>query len=232
MKKLTVGLLVTLTSASLATLGYTSYAKPMIPYAAENTYQTVNNHGNINLYPDLRTLFEKADLVAEVQIQEQDTLQVSDSSVETRSKANVKEILKGDNTFKKIAITEYGGIRDLSTMKGNENRSDPNNLPKENKGFVEVTLEGSTVMKPNQKYIVFLYKTNTVRPGTPVDGFQDFTPVGVIQGKIKVDEKDMLISTVDPELVKHNKEAFTLTHSFAGKNKKALTDEILKVGKQ
>lgn len=231
MKKLTLGLAIALTVTSLATIGYTSYSKPTIPYVAENTYQTVNNQGNINLYPDFKALFEKADLVAEVQIQDQDTLQVSDSSVETRSKAKVKEVWKGDRSFKEIAITEYGGIRDLSSMTGNEKRSDPNNQPKENKGFVEVTLEGSTVMKPIQKYIVFLYKINTVRPGTPVDGLQDFTPVGVVQGKIKVDEKDMLVSTVDPKVVDQEKETYDLIRNFAGKNKKALTDELLKLGK-
>ncbi|TCP58280.1 hypothetical protein EV586_102734 [Tumebacillus sp. BK434] len=191
-----------------------------IVYEPENTYPIVNNHGNMMTYPDLKTMYEKADLVAVVQVNDQTTIKLGETSVGTRSNAVLKEIYKGEGSARgtSIVISEDGGIFDPSQVKGNETRIDPNHPPTEIKGLVEIALDGSTVMKSNQQYFVFLRKS-----GNPENGYN---VVGVVQGKIKISEGEQLVATVDPKEFKEHPAKFILQSQFAGKSKQELVKKV------
>ncbi|MFD2169671.1 hypothetical protein [Tumebacillus lipolyticus] len=231
-RKKSIALLLSVTLAATGIVGCQSSAnsnlgttggqveQSAVVYEPENTYPVVSNHGSMQTYPDMKSVLNRAELVAAIQIKEQETIQQSQSSVGTRSKAMIQEVFKGDESLKNttILISEDGGIMDPSKVTGNETRIDPKNPPAETKGMVEIALDGSTVMKQNQRYFVFLRKSGNEENG--------YNVVGVVQGKIKIGEADRLVATVDPKEMKEQSVKFWIQSQFAGKSKQELVKTI------
>jgi hypothetical protein len=208
-----------LASVGLFTLPINSYhTRADIPYVLENDYPFVSNHGQMETVQNLGELISQSEVIAEVQIKEQENIRLSESSVATRSKAKVNKLYKGSSESE-LTITEIGGVLDLSTVKGHEDRVPENYTPHSTPSIVEVGIEGSTVMKPHQKYLVFLHK----HPDT----VWGYNIVGVVQGKIKIDNTDTLIATIEPKHL-NDSNIYFLQKDFSGMNKQSLEKEIKK----
>lgn len=214
-------------SAVVAACGYLAFgnqalkADATIPYVQEAQYTLVSNHGSMETYENLVEMYKKSALVLEVQIKSQETIDLSIASVATRSVAKVLNTYKGDSSLQQVTITEMGGIKDTSKVIGNETRVDPSNMP-EKHGMVEVAIDGSTVMKSNQKYLVFLIQNPDSQWG--------YNVTGVVQGKIKVMEDEKMVATVDPSVIAES-DLFFLQKNFAGKTKQELLKQIERIKK-
>ncbi|PWK07882.1 hypothetical protein [Tumebacillus permanentifrigoris] len=215
------GMFLVVGAAAYLFVGLTSRNSSAVPVAIdETTDPAVVTHASYEkLYSSVVELYQNSDLVAEVKVQDQETiLGDTAASVQTLSHVLVKQVYKGDVNLKTVPITESGGISDFSKLKGNEVRSSGHEKPA---GIEEVTREGSPVIKPGYSYIVFLKDTKDPKWG--------FTITGSVQGKIRFDEgTGQILATVQNEIRNETGDLFFLQNEFAGKDKNSLVDEIKK----
>ncbi|MBL0388250.1 hypothetical protein JJB07_16675 [Tumebacillus sp. ITR2] len=186
-------------------------------FVNESQYPIVSGDASMMTFSSLQEVNDHSTLIAEVSIKDQSTKYLSENppTVETWSEAEVKQVIKGDPSLKSITISETGGVIDMSKSKGNEARG--GNLAQKSVPFIEDAVEGSTVMKKGNTYIVFL------KPGAIPNSY---TITGTVQGKIRMDDAtDQSVVTVDPEHFSQNKDLFWLQRKFAGKSKNEILAE-------
>ncbi|MGZ4135004.1 MAG: hypothetical protein ACXVPC_07570, partial [Tumebacillaceae bacterium] len=173
----------------------------------EGTYPIVSSHGMFIQVGSLAELYQKADIIAEIQVVDQDIVPIDDLGlVSTRSTVDVKKTFKGDSALTSLRITESGGLVDLSKLpkldkpgKGHEPA---------NPGIVDTAVEGSPVMKKGQTYLVFISKNSNPKWG--------YNIVGAVQGKLKIDgASGKVINTIDPAYANEN--MYFLQKQFVGK---------------
>lgn len=176
----------------------------------DNKYPIVENHGIFWRFANVDELYQNAEIVAEIQVLDQETVPVDVGSVSTRSKVAVKQIFKGQSVPSTLTITEVGGVLDQSKLPKMDKPGagmEPKNAPT----IVETALEGSPVMKSGNTYFVFLVQNPNSKWG--------YNIVGSVQGKLKLDnETKKLANTVDPKKLQED-ETFFLQKQFAGKDK-------------
>ncbi|ASS74809.1 hypothetical protein CIG75_07335 [Tumebacillus algifaecis] len=179
-------------------------------FVKESEYPITVGNASMQTYDTLESMYNRAVIVAEIKVQNQETIYTSENppSVLTCSNAVIKQIFKGDKSLKTVKISETGGVVDMSKSKGNEMRSD--GKPLKSEPFVESTIEGSPVMKKGNTYLVFLKES---APGDP------YTIVGSVQGKIRIDDvSNKGVVTIDPERFAKQMDLFWLQRKFAGKD--------------
>lgn len=198
-----------------------SMAAPQYINEAQQQYPVANSHSTYDrLFGSVDELYENSDLVAEIKIKEQETVQdVSPSTVQTRSFAEVKQVLKGDVDLREIIITESGGLADMSNVKGNEMRSSGREKKQDK---VEIVPDGSPVMKKGNTYLVFLIDTK--------DEYWGYTITGSIQGKVRIDDlSNQAVITADKRAYSNDPDLFFLQKKYAGKQKQEILDSIKKL---
>lgn len=167
-------------------------------------------------------LFEAAEIVAEVKILDQQVYERESFTVETLSKIEVIKLYKGDSKITNLNVAEIGGPINLTKEqvanigKPGSGKESTANLEKK---MVESTLEGVPVMKKGNEYIVFLKKNY---------GSETYSPVGSVQGKIKLEKSDMkAVATVIPELI--NEPLNFFQKEFSGKDLLILESRLQKI---
>ncbi|HBI03649.1 MAG TPA: hypothetical protein DDY49_06435 [Paenibacillaceae bacterium] len=208
--------IILLSGISLSTLIFCGYVlfDRKIPYSAETNYPIMYSSASFaKTYDNLEGMYKEAVIVAEVNVQEQRVKQ-DDSSAQTHSDVIITKLYKGEKNIKELTIAEIGGPLDLSKT---------SQLDKPGKGkepyqgrIVEDTLEGSPTIKKGNKYIVFLRKN--------IDS-NLYTILGSVQGKIKIESNEKLVSTVQSEYIE-NGNLFFLQKKYAGKDKVKLEEDI------
>ncbi|TCP54635.1 hypothetical protein EV586_104256 [Tumebacillus sp. BK434] len=188
-------------------------------FVKETQYPIAAGSASMETFDTLESMYERAVIVAEVKIKDQETIYTSENppSVLTWSEADIKTLYKGDTSLKTVKISETGGVIDMSKSKGNEMRSD--GKPRASEPFVESTIEGSPVMKKGNRYIVFL------KDGYPGD---PYTIVGTVQGKFRIEDvSNKGVVTIAPDRFAKHMDLFWLQRKFAGKEKIEI-DKVLK----
>lgn len=176
----------------------------------DNKYPIVENHGTFWRFANIDELYQNAEIVAEIQVLDQETIPADVGAVSTRSKVAVQQVFKGQAVPSTLTITEVGGVLDQSKLPKMDKPGagmEPKNAPK----IVETALEGSPVMKSGNTYLVFLLQNPNSKWG--------YNIVGSVQGKLKIDnETKKFANTVDVNKLQEG-ETFFLQKQFAGKDK-------------
>ena len=211
--------IIILTGISLSIFIFCGYvlSDRKIPYSQETNYPIMYSSASFaKTYDNLEELYKEAVIVAEVKVKEQ-RINQDDSSAQTYSDVIITKLYKGEKNIKELTIVEIGGPLDLSKIP---------QLDKPGKGeepyqgrIVEDTLEGSPTMKKGNKYVVFLRKNTDSNL---------YTILGSVQGKIKIENNEELVSTVQSEYIE-NGNLFFLQKKYAGKDKLKLEEDINKV---
>ncbi len=187
-------------------------------FVTEATHPTLSSHGNYErLFKNVEEIYQFSDLVAEITVTDQESLEGDvPTAVQTRSTVQVNKVYKGSPDLKSIVITESGGVTDLSKIKKSFDTSN------QNQGLVEITPEGSPVIKPQNTYLVFLKDTK--------DAYWGYTISGSIQGKIRLNESNMKgVITVQKDEYEKSKDLFFLQRDYAGKDKTDLESKLSKL---
>ena len=178
-------------------------------FVSDTTYPEALTHGMYDhLFKSVEDLYKGSDLVAEVKITGQENVEgITVSSVETRSTAEIKQVLKGSDDLKSVVITESGGIGDMSKVATEKPGLDAQ-VPHSK---IEITREGVPVMKKGHTYIVFLKKLKDQ------DGY---IVSGSVQGKVRIDEStNKGAITASKENYDENSDLFLTQKKFTGKDK-------------
>ncbi|MDF2606741.1 MAG: hypothetical protein K0S34_936 [Bacillales bacterium] len=185
-----------------------------VVFSKETDHKIVSTTGLFDkLFDNMNSMFVASDIVAEVEVNEQDVRQTEAFDAETRSKVIIVKLFRGDPYLEEALVVEIGGP--VNKSKG------------ESPTTIESALEGVPVMKKGNSYIVFLRKSP---PVTGVTGLENgfYSIQGSVQGKIKLDkEKNIAVATVDPSII--NEEIHFFQKMFAGKDINLLEDEINKL---
>ena len=176
----------------------------------DNKYPIVGSHGVFWRFANIDELYENAEIVAEIQVLDQETVPVDVGAVSTRSQVEIKQVFKGEGVPQTLTVTEVGGVMDLSKLPKMD-KPGSGLEPQNAQGFVETALESSPVMKSGNSYYVFLVQNPNSKWG--------YNIVGSVQGKLKIDHATKRIAnTVEISLLKDD-ETFFLQKQFAGKDK-------------
>ncbi|PWK13961.1 hypothetical protein [Tumebacillus permanentifrigoris] len=174
----------------------------------ESEYPIIGSHGSFWVYTNLGELYQNADIVAEINVVDQETVPIDIGDVSTCSQVSVVQVYKGDSVPSTLLVTEVGGVQDLSKLPKLD-KPGSGQEPKNPQGMIEDTLEGSPVMKPGNSYVVFLTKNPNPKWG--------YNIVGSVQGKLKIDSKTKkIVNTVAPAYV--TQDMFFLQRQFNGKD--------------
>ncbi|USG65892.1 hypothetical protein NDK47_00605 [Brevibacillus ruminantium] len=182
-------------------------------FSSETEYPIVSGRPFLAVaYSSIDEMYRDADVVAEIEIIDQEVEMLDGTIAQTISEAKIQALYKGDPELETIVIAEVGGPVDytkISIDKPSTGRHKPE--------IVEQTVEGSPVMKVNNSYMVFLrhnQKSDT------------YSPMGSVQGKLKL-QNDRVVFTVKKDALEEDDDLFFLQKEFGGKNSKKLVDKII-----
>lgn len=172
-------------------------------------------------YQNLDEMYYDAEIVAEIKVKDQQVFVGEEWTVETLSDIDIIELYKGNLDITNLKIAEIGGPIDLTEEKAKYADKPGDGKEGSSTNIVESTLEGVPVIKKGNYYIVFLKKNY---------GSETYSPLGSIQGKIKLDKVKMkAVATVEQEIL--NEDINFFQRDFAGKEISELKSEIKKLEK-
>jgi hypothetical protein len=95
-----------------------------IPYASETTLPTVDASVVTRTYHSTKELFSGSEIIAIVKVQDQEIVNINESTVNTKSRVSVQQVLKGDQVPDTLTISELGGPVDFSKIPDIGKKSD------------------------------------------------------------------------------------------------------------
>lgn len=187
----------------------------LLPYTTERDLPVINpGIAEFYRYPDLKALNDASEIVAEVEVIAQQTVQKDDLSIpETRSQVQVIKPIKGVAADQTLNVYETGGPAEASVRLAGETGQQP-------KRMVDFTMEWSPVMSEGGQYLLFLIPSS--EPGL-------YTLTGSVQGKLKIDkETEEAVVTIPREHIRHE-HLYWLQQRFGGKHRDNILNAVEKI---
>ncbi|TKI58388.1 hypothetical protein E8L90_24980 [Brevibacillus antibioticus] len=219
---------------ALATIGFITIAgltvyyigdlkKQSFLYSSDSDYRIVYGEAYFSkAFTDVEGLAENADIIAEAEVISQESHpEYENLSVYTVSELRLTEVYKGnveiDDT---VSVLETGGEFDEREVAKYIPSGKPGSRSgNDDLGVITQGIEGSVPMKEGNKYFVFLTE----------DDDDVYNVVGVVQGKIKINSENTLVSQVSPETIDHGKQhgdLYFLQENYSGLNISELRNEV------
>ncbi|UED75367.1 hypothetical protein [Brevibacillus sp. DP1.3A] len=217
---------------ALATIGFIAIAgfaayyigdlkKQNFLYSSDSDYRIVSGEAMLTeTFTDVEGLAENADIIAEAEvISQKNNPNYERLDVYTVSELRLTKVYKGDVEIgDTVSVLETGGEFDereaakyFAGKPGPKLVNDDNGEPR----MTSVGIEGSIPMKEGNKYFVFLTE----------DKDDVYNIVGSVQGKIKINDEETLVSQVSLEVIEHNNLYF-LQENYSGQNISELRNEV------
>ncbi|NTU21563.1 hypothetical protein HPY28_14665 [Brevibacillus sp. HB1.2] len=221
---------------ALATIGFITIAgfafyyigdlkKQSFLYSSDSDYRIVSGEAMFTeTFTDVEGLAENADIIAEAEvISQENNPNYERLDVYTVSELRVTKVYKGDVEIDDtVSVLETGGEFDereaakyFAGKPGSKLVNDDNGEPR----MTSVGIEGSIPMKEGNKYFVFLTE----------DKDDVYNIVGSVQGKIKINDEETLVSQVSLEVIEHGNKhnnLFFLQENYSGENISELRNEV------
>ncbi|MFS0557158.1 hypothetical protein [Brevibacillus sp. 179-C9.3 HS] len=220
-KKIALATISFITIAGLAVYYISDLKKQNFLYSSDSDYRIVS--GEVwftETFTDVEGLAENADIIAEAEvISQKNNPNYERLDVYTVSELRLTKVYKGDVEIDDtVSVLETGGEFDereaakyFSGKPGSELNDDLGDP-----GIITVGIEGSVPMKAGNKYFVFLTE----------DKDDVYNIVGSVQGKIKINSENTLISQVSPEIIDQHGDLYFLQDSYSGQNISELRNEV------
>jgi len=187
----------------------------LLPYATERDLPVFSpGIYDFTRYPDLKSLNDASDIVAEVEVIAQETVRKDELAIpETRSQVQVIVPIKGVADDQTLTIAETGGPAEASVKLPGEAGQQP-------KRMVDFAMEWSPVMSEGGQYLLFLTKSADLAL---------YTITGSVQGKLKIDkETEEAVVTVPREYIRHE-HLYWLQQRFGGKHRDNILNAVEKI---
>ncbi|MGG4455371.1 hypothetical protein [Brevibacillus porteri] len=217
---------------ALATIGFIAIAgvavyyigdwkKQNFLYSSDSDYRIVSGEAMFTeTFTDVEGLAENADIVAEAEvISQENNANYERLDVYTVSELRLTKVYKGDVEIDDtVSVLETGGEFDerevakyFAGKSGSKLVNDDLGEPR----MTSVGIEGSIPMKEGNKYFVFLTE----------DKDDVYNIVGSVQGKIKINDENTLVSQISPEVIEHSNLYF-LQENYSGEDISELRNEV------
>lgn len=198
-------------------------------YSSDSDYRIVSGVVMFTeTFTDVEGLAENAAIIAEAEVISQESNPNYERlDVYTVSELRLAKVYKGDvEEDDTVSVLETGGEFDereaAKYFSGKPGFDLNDDLGNPDPGIVTIGIEGSIPMKEGNKYFVFLTE----------DDDDVYNIVGSVQGKIKINDEETLVSQVSSEVIKHGNDLFFLQENYAGEHISELTDEVERIVKK
>ncbi|GED56944.1 hypothetical protein ABER61_17885 [Brevibacillus formosus] len=220
-KKIALATIGFITIAGLAVYYIGDLKKQSFLYSSDTDYKIVS--GEVwfrETFNSVKGLAENADIIAEAEvISKKNNPNYERLDVYTVSELRLTKVYKGDVEIDEtVSVLETGGEFDerevakyFSGKPGSELNDDLGDP-----GIIMIGLEGSIPMKEGNKYFVFLTE----------DDDDVYNIVGSVQGKIKINSENTLVSQVSPETIDQHGDLYFLQESYSGQDISELRNEV------
>ncbi|MFA4133590.1 MULTISPECIES: hypothetical protein [unclassified Brevibacillus] len=220
-KKIALATIGFITIAGLAVYYIGDLKKQSFLYSSDTEYRIVSGEAMFTeTFTDVEGLAENADIIAEAEvISQKNNPNYERLDVYTVSELRLTKVYKGDVEIDDtVSVLETGGEFDerevtkyFSGKRGfelNDNLGDPR--------IIMVGIGGSIPMKEGNTYFVFLTE----------DKNDVYNIVGSVQGKIKINNENTLVSQVSLETIDQHGNLYFLQESYSGQNISELRNEV------
>ncbi|WP_429841824.1 hypothetical protein [Brevibacillus sp. FIR094] len=221
---------------ALATIGFITIAglavyyigdlkKQNFLYSSDSDYRIVSGEAMFTeTFTTVEDLAENADIIAEAEvISQENNPNYERLDVYTVSELRLTKVYKGDVEIDDtVSVLETGGEFDeretakyFAGKSGSKLVNDDLGEPR----ITSVGIEGSIPMKEGNKYFVFLTE----------DKDDVYNIVGSVQGKIKINDENTLVSQVSLEVIEHGNKhnnLFFLQENYSGEDISELRNEV------
>ncbi|WP_087351239.1 hypothetical protein [Brevibacillus brevis] len=220
-KKIALATIGFITIAGLAVYYIGDLKKQSFLYSSDTDYRIVSGEAMFTeTFTGVKGLAENADIIAEAEvISQKNNPNYERLDVYTVSELRLTKVYKGDVKIDDtVSVLETGGEFDerevtkyFSGKRGfelNDNLGDPR--------IITVGIAGSIPMKEGNTYFVFLTE----------DDDDIYNIVGSVQGKIKINSENTLVSQVSPETIDQHGDLYFLQENYSGQNIAELRNEV------
>ncbi|AWX58790.1 MULTISPECIES: hypothetical protein [Brevibacillus] len=221
-KKIALATIGFITIAGLAVYYIGDLKKQSFLYSSDTDYKIVSGEVSFReTFHSVKGLAENADIIAETEvISQKNNPNYERLDVYTVSELRLTKVYKGDVEIDDtVSVLETGGEFDErevakyfsgkpGSQSGNDDLGDP--------GIIAVGIAGSIPMKQGNTYFVFLTE----------DDDDVYNIVGSVQGKIKINSENSLVSQVSPETIDQHGDLYFLQESYSGQNISELRNEV------
>ncbi|MGK5512281.1 hypothetical protein ACSNN5_29815 [Brevibacillus formosus] len=227
-KKIALATIGFITIAGLAVYYIGNLKNQNFLYSSDSDYRIVSGEAMFTeTFTNVEGLAKNADIIAEAEvISQENNANYERLDVYTVSELKLTKVYKGDVEIDDtVSVLETGGEFDereaakyFAGKPGAKLVNDDNGEPR----MTSVGIEGSIPMKEGNKYFVFLTE----------DKDDVYNIVGSVQGKIKINDEETLVSQVSLEVIEHGNKhnnLFFLQENYSGENISELTDEVERI---
>ncbi|WP_188066374.1 hypothetical protein [Brevibacillus brevis] len=220
-KKIALATIGFITIAGLAAYYINDMKKQSFLYSSDTDYRIVSGEAMFTeTFTGVKGLAENADIIAEAEvISQKNNPNYERLDVYTVSELRLTKVYKGDVEIDDtVSVLETGGEFDerevakyFSGKPGyelNDDLGDP--------GIITIGIGGSIPMKEGNTYFVFLTE----------DDDDVYNIVGSVQGKIKINGENTLVSQVSPETIDQHGDLYFLQENYSGQNIAELRNEV------
>ncbi|TQK62868.1 hypothetical protein FB479_104183 [Brevibacillus sp. AG162] len=223
-KKIALATIGLITIAGLAVYYIGDLKKQSFLYSSDSDYRIVSGEAYFReTFTDVEGLAENADIIAEAEVISQVYHpEYEYLSVYTVSELRLTKVYKGDVEIDDtVSVLETGGEFDeREAAKYIPSGKPGTRSGNDDLGVITQGIEGSVPMKEGNKYFVFLTE----------DDDDVYNVVGSVQGKIKINDKNTLLSQVSPEVIehgnKHHNNLYFLQENYSGEDISELRNEV------
>ncbi|MFI8714824.1 hypothetical protein [Brevibacillus brevis] len=220
-KKIALATIGFITIAGLAVYYIGDLKKQPFLYSSDSDYRIVSGEASFReTFTNVEGLAENADIIAEAEVISQVYHpEYEYLTVYTVSELRLTKVYKGDVEIDDtVSVLETGGEFDerevtkyFSGKRGfelNDDLGDPR--------IITVGIAGSIPMKEGNTYFVFLTE----------DDDDIYNIVGSVQGKIKINSENTLVSQVSPETIDQHGDLYFLPENYSGQNISELRNDV------
>lgn len=221
-KKIALATIGLITIVGLAVYYIGGLKKQSFLYSSDTDYKIVSGEAWFReTFNNVKGLAENADIIAEAEvISQKNNPNYERLDVYTVSELRLTKVYKGDVELDDtVSVLETGGEFDeretakyFAGKPGSKLVNDDLGEPR----ITSVGIEGSIPMKEGNKYFVFLTE----------DKDDVYNIVGSVQGKIKINSENTLVSQVSPETIDQHGDLYFLQENYSGLNIAELRKEV------
>ncbi|MFF2529147.1 hypothetical protein ACFVS2_09565 [Brevibacillus sp. NPDC058079] len=226
-KKIALATIGFITIAGLAVYYIGDLKNQNFLYSSDSDYRIVSGEAMFTeTFTNVEGLAKNADIIAEAEvISQENNANYERLDVYTVSELRLTKVYKGDVEIDDtVSVLETGGEfdeREVAKYFAGKRGSKVNDDLGEPR-ITSVGIEGSIPMKEGNKYFVFLTE----------DKDDVYNIVGSVQGKIKINDENTLVSQVSLEVIEHGNKhnnLFFLQENYSGENISELTNEVERI---
>ncbi|GAB1530657.1 hypothetical protein YSY22_20790 [Brevibacillus formosus] len=221
-KKIALATIGLITIAGLAVYYIGDLKKQRFLYSSDSDYKIVSGEVSFReTFHSVKGLAENADIIAEAEvISQKNNSNYERLDVYTVSELRLTKVYKGDVEIDDtVSVLETGGEfdeREVAKYFSGKSRKSGSESRNDDLGVIMQGIAGSIPMKQGNTYFVFLTE----------DGDDVYNIVGSVQGKIKVNSENTLVSQVSPETIDQHGNLYFLQESYSGQDISELRNAV------